>query len=129
MHRDCGNQCSVGRSAPPTFGKPRAVGFGCGRFFDLSWSGDYVLAFSTDPALRTAYQSETPLEERTILRDDQLSPLFQAVKDATEEAVINSLLQATTTTGFRGHRVEAIEPEQVVEVLKKYGRSVTFPPD
>ncbi len=90
-------------------------------------SGDYVLAFSTDPALRTAYQSETPLEERTILRDDQLSPLFQAVKDATEEAVINSLLQATTTTGFRGHRVEAIEPEQVVEVLKKYGRSVTFP--
>ncbi len=92
-------------------------------------SGDYVLAFSTDPALRTAYQSETPLEERTILRDDQLSPLFQAVKDATEEAVINSLLQATTTTGFRGHRVEAIEPEQVVEVLKKYGRSVTFPPD
>lgn len=85
-------------------------------------SGDYVLAFSTDRSLRSSYQSREAIEEVRLLRDDQISPLFQAVKDATEEAVINSLLQASTTTGFRGNTVEAIDPKQVVTILKKFGR-------
>jgi D-aminopeptidase len=82
-------------------------------------SGDYVLAFSTAAGLRTAYQSTTPIEKIELLRDDELSPLFQAVRDATEEAVINSLLQAVTTTGHRGRTVEAIDPEKVVEICRR----------
>ncbi len=84
-------------------------------------SGDYVLAFSTMENLRTPYQSDVPRESVELLRDDQLSPLFQAVRDATEEAVINSMLQAVTTTGHRGRTVEAIDPNRVVEVCEKYG--------
>jgi D-aminopeptidase len=83
-------------------------------------SGDYVLAFSTADGLRTAYQSDTPCEQTDLLRDDELSPLFQAVRDATEEAVINSLLQAVTTTGHKGRTVEAIDPDQVIEVCRRY---------
>lgn len=84
-------------------------------------SGDYVLAFSTHPDLRSSYQSEHPTETTRLLRDDQLSPLFQAVRDATEEAVINSVLKATTMTGHDGRTVEAIDPQRVVEVCRKHG--------
>jgi D-aminopeptidase len=49
-----------------------------------------------------------------------VSPLFQAALEATEEAVYNSLLQATTTTG-RGQTVEALPVDRVKEILRKYG--------
>lgn len=84
-------------------------------------SGDYVLAFSTSAELRTPDRSETSRKSVELLRDDRMSPLFQAVRDATEEAVINSMLQAVTTTGHRGRTVEAIDPNRVAEVCKKYG--------
>ena len=84
-------------------------------------SGDYVLAFSTAPELQSAYEAEAEIEQAKLLRDDRLSPLFQAVKDATEEAVINSLLKATTTTGFQGRTAEAIDPRKVVEVCRRFG--------
>jgi CubicO group peptidase (beta-lactamase class C family) len=84
-------------------------------------SGDYVLAFSTANQLQTAYQSDAPREQAELLRDDQLSPLFQAVRDATEEAVVNSLLQAVTTTGHEGRTVQAIDPKQVVEICRQHG--------
>ncbi len=71
-------------------------------------SGDYVIAFST-----TGYK--TP-----ILVNSEMSLLFQAVAEATEEAVYNSLLRATTVTGHRG-RAEALPIDQTVDVLRKYG--------
>ena len=49
-----------------------------------------------------------------------MSPLFQAALEATEEAVYNSLLRATTVTS-RGATVEAIPVDRVREILKKYG--------
>jgi D-aminopeptidase len=84
-------------------------------------SGDYVLAFSTSEQVRKSFASQEAIETVTILRDDRLSPLFQAVREATEEAVINSMLKATTTSGRNGHRVEAIDPDDVVRVCRKYG--------
>lgn len=50
-----------------------------------------------------------------------MSPLFQAVIEATEEAIINSLLKATTVTG-NGRTIEAIPIDKVKEVLAKSGR-------
>ena len=88
-------------------------------------SGDYVLAFSTAEGLQTDYQSDGPHEKTELLRDEQLSPLFQAVRDATEEAVINSMLKAVTTTGHDGRTVEAIDPNAVVDVVRKYGIATT----
>ncbi|MCA9173657.1 MAG: P1 family peptidase [Planctomycetales bacterium] len=90
-------------------------------------SGDYVLAFSTHESLRTDYLSESPVETTTTLRDDRLSPLFQAVKEATEEAVINSMLKAVTTTGHAGSRVEAIDPARVVEICRQHGLPAKLP--
>ena len=84
-------------------------------------SGDYVLAFSTAKELRTPYASDAPRESVKLLRDDRLTPLFQAVREATEEAVINSLLKATTTTGQKNRSVEAIDPQQLKEVCRRHG--------
>lgn len=84
-------------------------------------SGDYVLAFSTSKSVRQRFANNQAVETVTVLRDDRLSPLFQAVREATEEAVINSLLMATTTVGRDGHKVEAIDPSDVVRVCRKFG--------
>lgn len=82
-------------------------------------SGDYVIAFSTAPQLR-ATAASTP-RNREVLPDDSLSPLFQAVREATEEAIINSLLRATTVTGHQGHTVEAIPIDRVIEICRRFG--------
>ena len=58
-------------------------------------SGDYGLAFGT----RLLAEPDGP----AVLPDDRLDPVFVAVLDAVEEAVLNSLLTATTTTGPEGH--------------------------
>ena len=85
-------------------------------------SGDYVLAFSTVPSLRSDYVANAgrSIESQALLRDDQLSPLFQAVKDATEEAVVNSMLQAVTMSGQSGRTVAAIEPRELKAVFDEH---------
>ena len=84
-------------------------------------SGDYILAFSTDESLRRRFVSDEAVEKTAVLRHDRLSPLFQAIREATEEAVLNSLLKATTTKGRDGHVVDAIDPADVVRVCRKFG--------
>lgn len=83
-----------------------------------SGSGDYVIAFSTSRDVRI-HQNEV-VRRLSVLSDDAISPLFQAVVEATEEAVYNSLLKATTMTGRDGHTVEAIPVDKVLEICKKY---------
>ena len=82
-------------------------------------SGDFAIAFSTDRTNRvTATNGPQP---RTFLTTEGVSGLFEAVLDATEEAVYNSLLKATTTTG-NGRTVQALPIDKLTEILKKYGR-------
>lgn len=85
-------------------------------------SGDYVVAFSTDSTLRIPHQSREAKQTTTVLRNDDLSPLFMAAIEATEEAIINSLLVAETAKGKRGRVVEAISMEALLPILKKYNR-------
>ncbi len=82
-------------------------------------SGDFAIAFSTAPQLRTRAGEAAP-RPRTILPPEGMSPLFQAVLEATEEAVYNSLLRATTVTS-RLQRAEAIPVDRVKEILRKHG--------
>jgi D-aminopeptidase len=82
-------------------------------------SGDFAIAFSTHPSLRAAFGATAPAQ-RTLLPTDGVSPLFQAALEATEEAVYNSLLKATTVTG-RGTTADAIPIDRVREVLRKHG--------
>lgn len=84
-------------------------------------SGDYVIAFSTAPELRYRYGS-SGAQARTVLADDSMTPLFQAVVEATEEAILNSILKAVTMRGHGGRTVEAIPVERVKEILRRYGR-------
>jgi D-aminopeptidase len=82
-------------------------------------SGDFAIAFSTHPSLRvTATNGPQP---RTVLPTDGVSSLFEAVLDATEEAIYNSMLKATDTTG-NGRTVRALPVDDLRAVLKKYGR-------
>ena len=82
-------------------------------------SGDYVIAFSTAASVRVRH-GETSVRRVELLPNDAMSPLFLACVEATEEAVYNSLLRATTVTGRAGARVEALPVERTVEILKKY---------
>jgi D-aminopeptidase len=75
-------------------------------------SGDYVIAFST---VRAAALRQGP-----ELDNDAMSPLFLAVIESTEEAIYNSLFQATTVRGHRG-TVEAIPIEETLAVLRRHG--------
>jgi D-aminopeptidase len=72
-------------------------------------SGDYAIAFSTHPECTIPAAGRAP-RATLVLPNDAMSPLFAAVMDATEEAILNSLCAAETTTG-RGLTVEAIDVE------------------
>lgn len=85
-------------------------------------SGDYVIAFSTAKELRIKPNAPR-IEQMPRLKEDDLSPLFQAVVEATEEAIYNSLLQATTVKGIEGREVPALPIDKVKELLKKYGKA------
>jgi D-aminopeptidase len=80
-------------------------------------SGDYALAFSTNEKVRRAPNATRLTTEE--LANEQMSGLFEAAVEATEEAIYNSLFEATTTTG-NGHTVQAIPLDRVREVLAKY---------
>lgn len=85
-------------------------------------SGDYVIAFSTAQSLRVAYQSRNSFRGGMVLRNDRMSPLFMAVIEATEEAILNSLLKAWDESGYKGHSIQALPVDKLKEILRKYGR-------
>lgn len=85
-------------------------------------SGDYVIAVSTAKENFIPNSADSPLRENRFLRNDNVTPLFLATIEATEEAILNSLFAATTMTGRDGHTVEALPVERVLEILKKYNR-------
>jgi D-aminopeptidase len=90
-------------------------------------SGDYIIAFSTAPELRVKPGKEKPLVRTVqLLANDDMSPLFQAVIEATEEAIYNSLLRATTVTG-NGKTVEALPINKTIEILKRHRPSEIRP--
>ena len=85
-------------------------------------SGDYVIAFSTDSSLRIPFASKDQKQTTSVLTNDAVSPLFLAAIEATEEAIINSLIAAKTTKGKEGHIVEALPLDRLIAILKKYNR-------
>jgi len=80
-------------------------------------SGDYVIAFST----QNRVHANDRVRQVTTLGNDAVSPLFEAVIEATEEAIYNSLFKATTVVGRDGNKAEALPIDRVVEVLKRFG--------
>jgi D-aminopeptidase len=76
-------------------------------------SGDYAIAFSTDPQVRRTPERRGGAGSLAELPNERVSPLFQAAVEATEEAVLNSLFKAETMEG-NGTRIEALPIEQVL---------------
>lgn len=83
-------------------------------------SGDLFLAFST--ANEGAIEN-TSIRELSALPEDRLDPLFTAVVEATDEAVINCLVAAETMVGVHGHRVEALPHDRLLEILREHRRT------
>jgi L-aminopeptidase/D-esterase-like protein len=85
-------------------------------------SGDIFLAFST--ANEEAYESgESKLRNGAFLRNDAVDPIFNAVAEATEEAVIDSMVCSRTMVGRDGNTSHALPIEQVMVLMKKHGRA------
>jgi D-aminopeptidase len=60
-----------------------------------------------------------------MLPNERMNPLFEATVQATEEAIINALVAAETMTGIDEHKVIALPPDRLQQVLKKYNRLET----
>jgi D-aminopeptidase len=79
-------------------------------------SGDYVIAFSTADSVRR--RDGESLNSTTELSNEAMSPLFQAVAEATEEAVYNSLLRAEDVSGHQGE-IKALPVDKLKLLLQK----------
>jgi len=82
-------------------------------------SGDIFIAFSTANPVAAA---ETGVPQLAMLPNDRMNPLFDAVVQATEEAILNAMYAAETMVGRDDHKVEALPVDRVREILKKYNR-------
>ena len=80
-------------------------------------SGDYVIAFSTHPDVRRS--AVVPRGRVAELANEEMSTLFQAAVEATEEAIYNSLFVATTVSSRRG-TVEALPVTEVLRILRSH---------
>ena len=81
-------------------------------------SGDYAIAFSTAKDVRIPHSASGPTQTVTLLRNEQMSQLFLAAAEATEEAILNSLFKAKTMKGKNGHTAQALPLEKIKEIIK-----------
>ena len=78
-------------------------------------SGDYAIAFSVHPDFREVMGEGSLGRSRRPLNNEPAGALFRAAAEAAEEAIISSVVAATTITGYQGHRREALD----LDILKK----------
>lgn len=96
-----------------------ALGLGRNGSIASNGSGDIFVAFSTaDDSLGRADR----LLNHQSVPNDEISSLFAATVEAVEEAIINALVAARDMTGDRGHFVSALPHDQLMVVMKQYGR-------
>jgi len=83
-------------------------------------SGDLFLAFST--ANPGAANPDPVIHSVETIPNDRMDPIFAGVVQATEEAIVNALIDNQSMTGRDNHRVEALPRDPMRELLKKYNR-------
>ena len=98
----------------------RRVGLGLARTGSVAQHGSGEIFLATSTAMRVnrdgRHDGAPPVSGRA------LDPLFEAVVDATEEAVLNSMLAAPTVVGRDGHTSQGLDPDTVVALLRAHGR-------
>ena len=85
---------------------------------ETNGSGDYVIAFSSSPDVRIE-AGEPVYRPKGLLSNESMSPLFEGVIEATEEAIYNSMFRAHDVTG-NGHTVKALPLAETIDLLKKH---------
>jgi len=100
----------------------RRVSIGLARTGTISGngSGDLFIAFST--ANRNSWAPDQVTHSVQTIPNDLMDPIFTGVVEATEEAVVNALVDNQTMTGAGNHQVEALPHDRLHEILKKYNR-------
>lgn len=86
--------------------------------FSSNGSGEYIIAFSTAVDLRTAPNS--PFAGGRVLGNDRITPLFAAVIETTEEAILNSIFLAETTRGRNRHVMHALPLDPVLKHMRRF---------
>jgi len=81
-------------------------------------SGDYVIAFSSSPDVRVE-AGDAVYRPKELLGNESMSPLFEAVIEATEEAIYNSMFRAHDVSG-NGHTVKALPLQETIDLLRKH---------
>jgi len=99
----------------------KRAALGVGRLGGLASnsSGDIFLAFST---ANSRASRDSGLAQVAMVANDQITPLFEATVQATEEAIVNAMLAARTMTGADDLTVYALPHDRLRDVLKKYNR-------
>jgi D-aminopeptidase len=92
------------------------IGLGRTGSFMSNGSGDFAIAFSTRN--RISYRPKTSVSRYEMLENDFVSPLFLATVEAVEEAILNSLLRATTVVGKDGNTREAFPVEELQKIIE-----------
>jgi D-aminopeptidase len=87
----------------------------------VNGSGDYAIAFSTAECVRRTTERRRGVCAILEMGNESVSPLFQAVIEATEEAIVNSLFMAETMTGRDHTTIEALPLERVLPILRDRG--------
>src|SRR6184192_1623722 len=100
----------------------RRVSLGLARTGTISGngSGDLFVAFST--ANKNVWAADQVTHAVQTIPNDLMDPIFNGVVQATEEAVLNALVDNQTMTGADNHRVDALPHDRLRELLKKYNR-------
>jgi D-aminopeptidase len=99
----------------------RRIGLGLARTGSTAHHGSGVIFLAVSTTARTD-RDLTVLDDGRRLGGRALDDLFEAVVDATEESVLNSLLMAPTTVGRDGNTSEGLDPETVVRLMEEHGR-------
>jgi D-aminopeptidase len=82
-------------------------------------SGDIFIAFSTANPGAANTQVNQQIE---MIPNEEMSPLFEATSQATEESILNALIAAKDMTGKNNTKVYALPHDRLIEILKKYNR-------
>ena len=94
------------------------MGLGRTGSYASNGSGDYVIAFSTNPAVRKPRTSNSPVAINELV-NASMSPLFAATAEATEEAIYNAIFKATSVSSSRGE-LQAVPFNELIRILEKH---------
>src|SRR6266571_81061 len=100
----------------------RRVSIGLARTGTISGngSGDLFIAFST--ANKNVWAADQVTHSVQTIPNDLMDSIFNGVVQATEEAVVNALVDNQTMTGADNHRVDVLPHDRLRDLLKKYNR-------